>query len=505
MREQAISARAAAPRGKFSQFHWDYLQSRGIANAMQAIGARTETSRQGDVIALPYGGDMLKVYDPARRDDPWRQWKPKEQRLPLWRLADIDFTQTWVLTEGEWDAATAFEAGYRNVTSLPDGACQPNEETPAKSGKLACVREAWPRISSGKGHCILALDNDGPGRTTQNVLIDILGRWRCRAVEYPEHPKAKGDNGRCKDLNEVYQLFGMRAVKDCLDGAKLLRLEGVFKPDEIARGEPRQFYDVGLPGFDMLWRPYRGSLSVMTGYPGHGKSQVMYHTLAKLAEQGLTCAVFWGEADFWEDVHPWYHAYLYGKNRDDETYSKTTDWLQENFTIISHDVEPLSKLPTMEWYMESVMEAKGRYNVDVSAIDPFNKLMHIRKPGESQTEYIGRVLAEYYNLLTTYRMIGLINAHPVKPQKGDLRPPTAYDIDGSAHWYNSPEFVATVFRPFPDQCGLSISMEKTGRGRGSGIKGKRLLVFDSDINQYKTPAELNWPAHMIQEVAQACE
>jgi twinkle protein len=204
-------------------------------------------------------------------------------------------------------------------------------------------------------------------------------------------------------------------------------------------------------------------------------------------------------------VHPWYHAYLFGTEQDDETYHRTTDWIEENFVIISHDVDPLTKLPTMEWYMESVLEAKGRYNIDISAIDPWNKLMHSRKPGESGTDYIGRALAEYYNMLKTYRMFGLINAHPVKPQKGDLKPPTAYDIDGSAHWYNAPEFVATVFRPDAAKTALSVSMEKTGRGRGSGVKGKRLLSFDPDINRYKTPQEMAWPPHMIQEMQELCE
>ncbi len=484
------AARADAFASQMSQDHLAYLSARQLVRAASLTGVRSITGQRGDsLLMIPYRGKFYKTYQ-VGSDDPWRQKKPKNARLPLWRIDDVDFRAPWLLTEGEFDAMAAIESGFDNVTSLPDGAVQPEEEQPAKSGKLSCIREEWDRLSQSNT-VILALDNDEPGNATKNVLIEIFGRWRCNLVEYPEHPKATGLNGRCKDLNECLLLCGPAKVAQIIYEAKPVKLEGVFKPLEIQKGAPRQYYSTGIEGLDENLKLFRGELCIWTGHTGHGKSTTLFNVLGNLAQQGLQIGLGAFEADFWEDIHEWFHTWLFGKGKNEHSYSDTTAWLQENFTIIAHDIEPLQNPATIEWFIQQAQDAKGRYGIDVLVCDPWNKLQHRRSRYESEPDYIGRALAELRNFARVHNCIVIVSAHPTKDSystDGKVQIPHLGSIHGAMNWSNAADHVVVAFRPNMIQTTTCLSVLKS-RFKKGGKPGNKWFVFDEDTNKYSPLVE----------------
>ncbi len=467
--------------------HTAYLESRGILSAALAAGVRSITGRQSELIQYPYTQSWYKTYE-ANSDSPWRQVKPEGASLPLFLVDEVDFSKPWVLTEGENDALAARESGISNVCSLPNGAIQPNEKEPSQSGKLAAFREAWPDIQRGGGACVLALDNDAPGIITRDTLIDLMGRWRCRVVEYPEHELAKGLGGKCKDLNEVLQLFGPAYARDLLKAAKPIKLEGVFKPSEIPRRPPRIYYPVGIPGMEDMLKLFPGELCVVTGPTGHGKSTVLLGILGHLAQCGLKIGLAAFEADYHEDILPWYETWLYGENTNEQTKADTEKWLEENFVFISHEIEPLQAHASIEWAISQAQDAKGRHGIDVLVIEPWNKLQHRRAKGENEADYTCRALAELRNYARTYNVICIVSAHPTKDAGKEGEAPGEYDIHGGAHWGNASDHVVIVYRPDKKFTTTLIRMAKV-RYSKSGSHGDKWYVFSSRTNRYSPCAE----------------
>lgn len=478
-------ARAASP---LATPHREYLAKRGLAQSARAIGVRTITGHYGKLlIELPYGNRKSKTYE-VGSDSPWSQRKPANTRLPLFLIDRVDFSRTWILTEGEWDALAAIEVGQHNVVSLPEGAIGPNEETPAKSGKLQAIRAAWPKIQAGNGNVILALDNDAPGDITRDVLIDIFGRWRCMVIDWPEHPNATGNDGRCKDLNEILELLGEQALRDAIRNAKPLKLEGVFKPSEIKRRPPREYHSTGLPGMDEHLRLFRGELCIWTGHTGAGKSTALLNVLGHLAQQGLKIGLACFEADFWEDILPFYENWLYGDETNEQTQKDTQAWLEENFVFISHEIEPLKTPATVEWIIQQAQDAKGRFGIDVLVIDPWNKLQHKRRNYESETDYIGRSLAELRNFAQAYGCIVIVAAHPTKESGKEGEVPNEYDIHGGAHWGNAADHVVIIYRPDKKLTSTLITVPKS-RFRKGGKPGGKWFTYSEAANRYSPHAE----------------
>ena len=493
MRESAGYACDADSRVNYSTLnpeHKSYLEKRGILKSAIASGVHSIMGRQSALIKYPYTQNWFKTYE-VGSDNPWRQVKPEGASLPLFLIDQVDFSKPWVLTEGENDALAARESGISNVISLPNGAIQPNEEAPSQSGKLAAFREAWPDIQKGGGACVLALDNDAPGHITRDTLIDLMGRWRCRVVEYPEHELAKGLNGLCKDLNEVLLLFGPVFLKKLLKAAKPIKLEGVFKPSEIPKRPPRVYYSTGLPGLDENIRLFPGELCVWTGHTGHGKSNTLLGVLGHLAQCGLKIGLASFEADYHEDILPWCDTWLHGEETSESTLQATHQWLEERFVFISHEIEPLQAPATAEWFISQAQDAKGRFGIDVLVCDPWNKLQHKRARGENETEYIGRALAEFRNFAQAYNVICIVTAHPTKESGKEGEVPSEFDIHGSMNWGNAADHVVIIYRPDKKLTLTLIDVPKV-RIRKSGMVGGKWYVFTERTNKYTPCAE-----HMI--------
>ncbi len=89
------------------------------------------------------------------------------------------------------------------------------------------------------------------------------------------------------------------------------------------------------------------------------------------------------------------------------------------------------------------------YQVDSFALDPYNEFAYTRPRDISETEYVSLFLGRIRKFIAKNHMMAWIVAHPTKMRKGDdgkYPIPTAYDISGSANFYNKPDNIISVHR-----------------------------------------------------------
>jgi twinkle protein len=115
-----------------------------------------------------------------------------------------------------------------------------------------------------------------------------------------------------------------------------------------------------------------------------------------------------------------------------------------------------------------------------------------RGSGMTETEHILKSLEAFKAFAAEYEVATFIVAHPNKPLKipgGDVPVPTAYDISGSAHWFNVADTIVTVWRN-PEEAAtptqIHVQKVRFGEVGESGTKAQldhhRATGRYSDVN-----------------------
>ena len=172
-----------------------------------------------------------------------------------------------ILTEGCIDTLSFLEAGFKAVTSIPDGA--PSAETKKYSTKFDFLMSAEPIFDNYK-QVIVAMDNDDAGRVAAKELSRRIGVEKCWRIEYP-----KG----CKDANDVLVQHGEFELLKIINERKPYPVDGIIKPADL-KVDLLNLYRHGAQGgastgwkeLDKCYTVRPGELTIVVGIPGHGKA-----------------------------------------------------------------------------------------------------------------------------------------------------------------------------------------------------------------------------------------
>jgi twinkle protein len=375
-------------------------------------------------------------------------WQEKEAEKVFYGYDDIDNKLT-IIVEGEFDKLAMEAAGFLNSISVPDGA--PSVGTKNYSSKFDYLDTCEERLNE-VSQFILAVDNDVPGKLLEEELARRLGWGRCSRVVWP-----KG----CKDANETLIKHGPDIIKKLIDEAIPFPVEGVYWVNDL---DIETLYERGLqPGLDTGWpsldRHYSisqesGELHVVTGIPGHGKSEFLDALMVNLAkDEGWNIGLFSPENFPLE-----YHAskliekYI-GKPFSDDFKTRMTQeelqtarqWLNEHFSFVMPDENNL----TVTAILELAKTLIYRRGMKALVIDPWNEVDHSKPNGMTETDYISQSLTKIRRFSRINNCHVFLVAHPVKMSKTDGKNypvPTPYDISGSAHWRNKADNCLAVWR-----------------------------------------------------------
>jgi len=390
---------------------------------------------------------------------------------------NLDFL---IICEGEIDAMSFFQAGYKYVLSIPDGA--PSPEAKNFDGKFDYVLNCEEELN-GVDNIIICSDNDAPGRVLEKELSRRLGRNRCYKVEYPEG---------CKDANDVLVKYGKDGIDELVGGAYEYPIQGVFSVNDVWT-DVLDYWQNGVStgcstGFKILDNHYTvrpGEMTIWTGYTGHGKSEFLDQLLINLAYNhdwnigvcslenlpiknhiGKLISKYIGKA---------FHGFS-AMSQSDVVEGMT--FLQKRFNFIYPEEVTLDNL------FDIARQLISRRGIKGFVIDPWNELEHKRPSQQQETDYISESLTRIRRFARDNDVHIWVVAHPTKPIKGKkLEAPNLYDISGSANWANKADCGISVFRR-QDDSAVDVYIKKI-RFKEIGKRGRVSFSYNIESGKYK--------------------
>lgn len=383
--------------------------------------------------------------------DKGRVWQMKGGVQCFWNedcLRDDTLTdRPLIITEGEFDAIAALQAGFARTVSVPSGA--PDQPVPIEheGPKYDFLKQAKDLLGIERvKEVILAVDNDEKGSFLLHDLALRLGRFRCKYVTYPWANKEK--THRLKDLNDVLIKYGIKGVQAVINGARWMEVEGIYRMSELPPPPPPKIYDIGFDGIDLHVR--LGDFWITTGIPSHGKTSFVNDLCCRLVQKhklGVAFASFEQspQRDHKRNLRTWRTRKLV-MHQNEWELEEADKWIDANFSFIVPGDEADV---TLDWVLDRCEAAVIQHCVRVIVIDPWNEMDHARANGESLTEYTGRAIKAFKRFAAKFGVLLIVVAHPAKMQRdkdGQYSIPSLYDISDSAHWYNKADAGLVIHR-----------------------------------------------------------
>lgn len=426
------------------------LERRGLdVELIARLGIEDSDKLPGDCIAIPYLLGGQEVNHKYRRIEKFDDGRPNFMQDAggvkcFWNVDVLDDAtlagQPLIITEGEFDAIAAMQAGFQRVISVPDGAPSEAQGENDAGAKYSYVRDALDQLKE-VGEFILAVDADGPGVNLLNDLAIRLGKHRCRWVKYP-----KG----CKDLNDALRLFGAKGVQESIRRAEWMRVTGVYRMSDLPPAPDFKPHKPGMDGLDDRYRVRMCDFAVVTGIPSHGKTAFINDFVCRLVVKYGWTACFGSfeqhpQIDHRRNLRRWYCRAPVSEISAEEA-ARADEWIDKNFVFIVPDEDADADLV---WVLERCAAAVVQYGAKIVVIDPWNELDHLRPSDMSLTEYVGFAIRQLKRFARKYQVHLIVVAHPAKMRKnedGQYPIPSLYDISDSAHWYNKPDVGVVVHR-----------------------------------------------------------
>ncbi len=282
-------------------------------------------------------------------------------------------------------------------------------------------------------------------------------------------------------------------------------LPSFLEPNQLV-DEVAELYERGLPkGCSTGWRSVdehytvaSGQWTLITGVPGHGKSEWLDALMVNLAKAGKWRFAVYSPENSPVEIHlskllEKYTGRPFGagptQRMSPEERGAGMAWLQEHFGFIRPNGEQPASIDQIlsecyTWVQISPAAPAG------VVIDPWNELEHQRPERWSETEYISDSLSRLRRFARNTKCHVWVVAHPTKllRDKDGSRPvPTPYDVSGSAHWFNKADNCVTVWRdPRDDGAPVQIYVQKI-RFKNIGKVGKIELNYDRVTGRYSVP------------------
>lgn len=253
----------------------------------------------------------------------------------------------------------------------------------------------------------------------------------------------------------------------------------------------------GWPSLDEHYTVAPGQLSLVTGYPGAGKSEFIDALAVNLSHAGWR-TVFFSPENRPIELHIAKLAEKlsgkpFGRGPTErmslEELGRHTEQISERFRFLAvpHD-QPITIPDVLDAVGEKLGELKGAFQA--LCIDPWNELEHWRPSGMSETEYVSHALSLLRGWARDRKVHVWMIAHPAKQRRedGKLPIPTPDSISGSANFWNKADNALCVYREMAagDSPDVSIYVQKV-RFRHIGRRGVVPLIYDRISGQYRDP------------------
>lgn len=458
------------------------------------------TQKKERCIVFPYlrGGEIVNA---KYRDGNKNFRLCKDAELIFFGMQTLEGRHCAIITEGEWDALAAYESGFgRDYEPIPDDDGQVTEHplgrwavlsVPNGASKGSQKLEYLDNCSdwlSEIDEFVIATDGDEAGISLREELVRRLGAEKCRILYYPTNAvvsQLDGSKRACKDLNEVLVYFGADAVKEAVNNAEAIPVDGIYYLEDIFPSMLENFHrGVQLAPtmrfgeeMDEHFRWKKGDINLWTGYANWGKTFfVLQLMLTKSIYDGWKWAIFSPENypanDFYDDIVEMYVGKWLDKMTEQE-YVDACGFINEHIFYVypenDHDIESIN-----EKFRYLILK-KG---VDGVLVDPFNQLDKTQKHYERDDQYLSLILKDIKRFALLNGVCYNIITHPKNPTYKDnkeLPIVDMYDLHGGSMWGNKADGIVVYHRPNfhldKNDPTVTIYVQKLKRKRTGGKLG----------------------------------
>lgn len=254
---------------------------------------------------------------------------------------------------------------------------------------------------------------------------------------------------------------------------------------------------------DEHWTWLKKEITIITGYPNHGKSWwVLALMLVKAALKGWKFALYVPENE--GDVFVGLAQMLVGRTANpkagnarmsQQQLEAAMDWLNDYFVMVT---APDGCTPKQLLAEFAALHAD--FPLDGILIDPWNQLSHDFQSREDL--YLSEQFSALKRFAIQQNLAVLVTAHPagaVMDKNHKLLCPTAYSISGGKMWNNKFDNVLAVFRPSFPEPEVELWIHKIKKQGRVGKPGMLSLTYDRDRFRYEcqTSAE----THPLEKVS----
>lgn len=271
---------------------YDYFQLRGIdKNTVDYF--RIAADKDGNIV-FRFFEDGVDVFHKFRRDHKpteeelrhlGKEWREKNTKAILFNLDGIDLNEPVLLTEGQCDCMALWQAGAKNVVSVPSG-----------SSDDSWLEHCWATLEKVKTF-ILFGDNDPPGREMIQRIAKRLGEYRCKiVVDYP--PVPNHPDKFCKDANEVLVRCGEFELIDMIENAVEPQIKGLINIGDVKPVDPTTIPRIPtcIPALnESMGGLVECGITVVTGESAAGKSVFVEELVLNAVEKGYKTCIYSGE------------------------------------------------------------------------------------------------------------------------------------------------------------------------------------------------------------------
>ena len=386
-----------------------------------------------------------------------------------------------IICEGEEETMVWHQSNLRAV-SVPNGASKNNNN-------LDWLDSTY-ELFEGKV-IYLATDNDEPGRKLQADIARRFSGHDIRIIEFPENEK---------DANDCLKRYGQDFITRLFENAKPLpvaELSSALDYLSTIQSYHKDGYPVGslveMSETDEHISWNRGELGVVTGIPGSGKSTWLDYIFVRLAHlKNWKFGVFSPE-----NIAP-----LKITRMSEQLLGKPLSSM--NSTEIEHAVQIINNhfwfynVETLEDYTLSNLLRLAetlikRHGIDCLLLDPFNYIDN-DSTEDSSNEKIGILLRSLKKFAVKNNVLVVLVAHPRKMDRtsAGYNVPRLYDISGSHHFFNVPDWGLAVHRSFQNgqKDPVEVHIQKI-KWHFRGKLGRIDYEFNRDSGQYSEDGKFN--------------
>ena len=422
-----------------------YFESRKISRpTVDSFGISADD--QGNIVFPFYENGVLTFlkyrhpWKPRENEKKMKEWRSPGAKAILFGMDMCSFSQPLIITEGQIDAMSLYEAGIHNVVSVPSG-CD----------DLSWVENCYDWLEKFKT-IILFGDSDEPGRKMVQTVAKRLDESRCRIVEdYPESPLG----GICKDANEILYHYGEFQLIDMVEGAKEIPIKGLVDVGNLVPMDPTTVPRIktNLPKLDALTGGLlEGGLSVIVGKAGSGKSCLSNGIILNALNQGYTVCVYTGEftnarAQYWLNLQAAGSDYLtlkYDPIKDKQipvvpyaAEQRILDWYRGKLFL--YDNDEIFEDDQSDSVLNVFTGAVRRYGAKLLVID---NLMTVTSDKEDETAAQRIFANKLKRFAKKYEVAVLLVAHARKTKAGEKL--NADDLSGASATNNLADMTLAV-------------------------------------------------------------